>query len=118
MMRKLTLLMAVLCLSLPLWAQIGVTISITGGTNPTCQGRNVTFSAAPTNAGTTPTYSWFVNGLPISGGIGGSLTINTLNNGDYVTAQIKRSTTPFDSALSNAIYMTVVNNVTPTVTKL
>lgn len=117
MMRNLTLLFMVMCLSVPLWAQIGVTIAITGGTNPTCQGRNVTFSATPSNAGTNPTYSWFVNGSPVAGGVGGSLTINTLANGDFVQAQVTRSSAPFDYALSSPIYMTVVQNVLPVVTK-
>lgn len=117
MMRKLTLLFAVMCLSVPIWAQIGVTIAITGGTNPTCQGRNVTFSATPVNAGTSPNYTWFVNGLAVSGGIGGSLTINTLANGDNVTVRIYRSFPPYDSATSSAITMVVVGNDTPTVAK-
>lgn len=117
MMRKLTLLFVVMCLGVPLWAQIGVTIAITGGTNPTCQGKNVTFSATPSNAGTNPTYSWFVNGTSVSGGVGGSLTINTLANGDYVQAEVTRSSAPFDYALSAPIYMTVVQNVLPVVTK-
>jgi hypothetical protein len=117
MMRKLTLLLVVLSLSMPLWAQIGATISITGGSNPTCQGRNVTFSASPSNAGSLPNYTWFVNGLAVSGGIGGSLTINTLNNGDNVFVRIYRSAPPYDSANSNVIMMTVVGNDTPTVSK-
>ena len=118
MMRTLTLLLvAVFGMYAPAMAQISVSIAVTGGSNPTCKGRNVTFSATPTNAGTLPNYLWMVNGLPVPGGVGGSFTTNSLSNGDFVTVQVQRSSAPFDSALSPAILMVVVPNLTPTVTK-
>ena len=44
-----------------------VSISITSGTNPTCTGNSITFTATPTNGGASPTYQWTKNGVNIGG---------------------------------------------------
>jgi hypothetical protein len=80
-------------------------------------GRLVTFTASPSNAGILPNYQWYINRVPVPGATGGSFITNSLKNGDSVTAEVERSFTPFDSAFSPAIYMVVVPNVTPMVTK-
>ena len=118
MTRIFTLLMvAFLGMAGAATAQIGISIAVSGGSNQTCQGRNVTFSASTINAGTMPNFQWFVNGIPAPGAVGGSFTTNTLVNGDQITAQVQRAFSPFDSAMSNTITMIVVPNVTPSVTK-
>ncbi len=84
--------------------------------NTICSGTSVTFTATPTNGGTTPTYQWQLNGGNV--GTGGTTYTNAgLNNGDVVTV-IMTSNDPCASpttATSNGIVMTVTSSVTPSV---
>jgi hypothetical protein len=98
---------------------VSVAVAITGGSNPTCGGRTVTFSATPTNGGTAPTYQWYINGTQVTGATGTSFSTNVLNNGDsvYVVMGSNSPCAATATAKSPAVYMTVIPNVTPTVTK-
>jgi hypothetical protein len=57
-----------------------VYIGLTSGTIPACTGSSLTFKATTTG---TPTYSWFVNNLPV-GVTTSTYTTSTLKNGDVV----------------------------------
>jgi uncharacterized protein (TIGR02145 family) len=61
---------------------LSVSVTITPSQNPFCLGSPVTFTAFPIAGGTTPHYSWFVNGLSV----GSDLNTYTYNpvNGDLV----------------------------------
>ncbi|MFN3405396.1 MAG: PKD domain-containing protein, partial [Cytophagaceae bacterium] len=82
-------------------------IAITSGSNPTCSGSSVTFTATPTNGGTAPTYLWRINGANV--GTGATLTRNNLNNGDQVSCVLTSNATCASAATatSNTITMTV-----------
>ncbi len=85
---------------------------------PICSGQSVTFTATPTNGGTSPTYQWQINGTNVGGATSSTFTSSTLNNGDVVTV-IMTSNDPCASpttATSNAINITVSASVTPSVT--
>jgi len=89
-----------------------VSVSISASANPFCSGSLVTFTAIPTNGGTTPTYQWKVNGT--NAGTNSSTYNYTPANGDLVTC-ILTSNLPCmqnNPATSNTVTM-VVNNSIP-----
>ena len=90
-----------------------VSIVITSGSNPCCAGTSVTFTATPTNGGTTPSYQWKVNGGNV-GTNSSTYTTTTLANGDIVTCVMTSNATCANptTATSNAITM-IINAVPP-----
>ncbi|GDX51123.1 hypothetical protein LBMAG27_01700 [Bacteroidota bacterium] len=94
----------------------GVSISQTAGTNPTCAGSSVTFTATPTNGGTTPAYQWQVNGVN-DGTNSPTFTTSSLTNGQVVTCIMTSNLSGVtgNPATSNAITMTINSAVTPVV---
>ncbi len=92
------------------------TIAQTGGANPTCGGKPVTFTLTTTNGGTAPVYSWLVNGVA-TGNTGTTFTTNTLNDQDTVYALfISNSPCVTEPVkLSNKIVITVIPSDTPKV---
>jgi hypothetical protein len=94
----------------------GVSIALTGGTNPTCTGNNLTFTATPTNGGTAPSYQWKVNGANV-GTNSPTYSTTTLTNGQIVTCVMTSNLAGVTNnpATSNAIAITVNSAVTPSV---
>ena len=83
-------------------------IAITTGSNPSTSGASVTFTATPTNGGTTPTYQWKVSGVNV-GTNSNIYTTNALTNGQVVTC-VMTSSVPCSSpasVTSNSINMTI-----------
>ncbi|HRG59968.1 MAG TPA: PKD domain-containing protein [Bacteroidia bacterium] len=92
-----------------------VSISANPGNN-ICNGTSVTFTAVPTNGGTTPAYQWKLNGTNV--GTNSSTYINAgLVNGDAITC-VLTSNDPCASPLtanSNTVTMVVSSTLTPSV---
>jgi len=83
-------------------------IAITSGSNPMCPGNSATFTATPTNGGTTPAYQWKLNGGNV-GTNSSTYTNASLLNSDQVSC-VLTSNAPCVSpttATSNTITMTV-----------
>lgn len=82
-----------------------------------CAGTSVTFTATPTNGGTTPVYQWKVNGANV-GTNSTTFTSSTLVNNDVVTVVLTSSETcaTTNPATSNAITMVVNSNLPASVT--
>lgn len=97
-------------------ATAGVSIALTSGSNPSCTGSSVTFTATPTNGGTTPAYQWKVGGVN-AGTNSATYTTASLTNGQVVTC-VMTSNLPGvtgNPAMSNAITVTTNSSVTPAV---
>ena len=82
-----------------------------------CAGTSVTFTATPTNGGTTPSYQWKVNGTDV-GTNSATFMTSTLADGDVVACAMTSSLPCVTSstAISNTIDMTVNPIITPMVT--
>jgi hypothetical protein len=93
-----------------------VSINLTGGSNPTCAGSSLTFTATPTNGGTTPSYQWFVAGNPV-GSNSPTFTSTAITNGQSVTCILTSSASCASptTATSNAIVITVNSVLVPTI---
>ncbi|WP_369769681.1 T9SS sorting signal type C domain-containing protein [Flavobacterium sp. WC2416] len=74
-----------------------------------CSGTSVTFTAAPINGGTTPTYQWYNGATLISGAVSSTYTSSTLSNGDAIKVIMTSNTTCAitNPATSNIVTMTV-----------
>jgi hypothetical protein len=96
-----------------------ITIAVTGGTNPSCAGQSLTFTATPTNGGATPVYQWKVNGGNV-GTNSSTFSTSTLVNSDAVTCDLTSSSSCVTTATvtSNSISVTVnAIPATPTISQ-
>ncbi|MFN0032796.1 MAG: GEVED domain-containing protein [Flavobacteriales bacterium] len=94
----------------------GVSIALTSGTNPSCTGTSLTFTATPTNGGSAPSYQWKVNGADV-GTNSTTYTSSSLATGSIVTCVMTSNLSGVtgNPATSNAITVTVNGAVTPSV---
>lgn len=86
-----------------------VSVSLTGGTNPTCAGKPMTFSASATNPGTAPAYDWKINGSS-TGITTPTYTSALLNNGDVITCTMTSSNPCVTNPVVTSNAITVVIN--------
>jgi hypothetical protein len=97
-----------------------VTASVSVSAAPSgaiCVGTSVTFTATPTNGGSTPTYQWKINGNNVSGQTASTFTTTTLANNDVVTVEMTSNAlcVTGSPATSPAINMTVNPYLIPSV---
>ena len=88
-------------------------VSIAASETSICSGTSVTFTATPTNGGTTPVYQWKVNGSSV-GSNSATFTTSSLANGNVVSC-VMTSNAPVclsgSPATSNTVTMTVNPNL-------
>jgi len=88
-------------------SSLPVSITIAASANPVCAGTSVTFTASPTNGGSTPVYQWKVNGTNV--GSGAATYAYVPVNNEVITCVLTSSETcgTGSPATSNALTMTV-----------
>lgn len=96
-----------------------VTPSVSIAANPgntICSGTSVTFTATPTNGGSTPSYQWKLNGTNV-GTNSATYTNAALANGNTVSCVMTSNAacTSTSTATSNTVTMTVNSSVVPAV---
>ena len=90
-----------------------VSVTITTLSDTVCQGTSVVFTAHPVNEGLTPVYQWKLNGVN-TGGNSSTFSFTPVN-ADVISCVLTSSYTACtmnNPATSNAITMTVFNNLT------
>ncbi len=83
--------------------------NVTG--NTICPGQSITFTAVPTNGGTTPIYQWRVNGINV-GTNSPTYTTSILSNNDVVSVSLisSENCAVVNPAISNIITIIVNQN--------
>ncbi len=91
-------------------------VSIATPQTTICAGTQVTFTATPTNGGTTPTYQWFKNGVAQSGNSNTYSGSAFANNDSVWVIMTSNATCPVPAtATSSKIKLTVNPIVVPTI---
>ncbi|MFM9004051.1 MAG: T9SS type A sorting domain-containing protein, partial [Flavobacteriales bacterium] len=63
-------------------------LTITANTDTITAGQFVTFTATATNAGSTPAYQWYINGIELSGATSSTYTSGSIGNGQTITCRL------------------------------
>jgi PKD repeat protein len=68
-----------------------VSVSVTADKDSICGGQTITFTATPTNGGTSPAYKWYRNGVLLSGQTSATLATSLVENNDTITCELTSS---------------------------
>jgi len=93
-------------------------VSITSLTGTTaCSGTATTFVATGVNAGSTPSYQWYVNSILRATTNVDTFTTTGLNNHDTVVCKMVTNVpcATVETAVSNGVVMTISTSVVPTI---
>ncbi|MEI7726598.1 MAG: choice-of-anchor Q domain-containing protein [Bacteroidota bacterium] len=95
------------CFHLTIDPQLPVSVSITPSANPVPAGVAVTFTAAPVNGGSVPSYQWMINGVNV-GTNNASYTYIPVNDDEVICVHTSNATcVSGNPASSNTVIMSV-----------
>jgi hypothetical protein len=92
-----------------------VAIAITTGSNPSCAGSLLTFTASPVNGGTSPSYQWTINGVN-SGTNSSVFSSSSLSDNSIVNCVMTSNAACASPLSSTSNNITVSINAVPVVT--
>jgi hypothetical protein len=92
-------------------AYVAPSISISGSTT-ICSGTNATYTATPTNGGTTPSYQWQVNGSNV-GTSSSTYSTSSLTNGANISCVLTSTAACPSPTTATSNTLTVTVNPTP-----
>jgi hypothetical protein len=91
-----------------------VAMALTGGTNPSCAGDLLTFTATPERG--TPAFRWFVNGV-MQGSTTNTYSSGSLADGDVVAARIYYTTPCGDDSSTSLPIVVNISSTTSAIVK-
>lgn len=103
-------------------SNLAASVAISVDDSSVCTGVTATFTAVPVNGGSSPYYTWKVNGATVGAGYAfqgyNPFGISTLTNGDTVTCEMLSSISCATSnpATSNSIIMQATQSLTASIT--
>jgi hypothetical protein len=90
-------------------------VTVTNGIGDTvCSGSYTTFTATPSNGGTTPAYQWAINGTVV--GVGGAYSYIPLNGDAVSVTMTSNAACATPASVTGYEIMTVFAKETPTIT--
>ncbi len=91
-------------------ATVTPSVSVSADNTTVCAGGTVTFTATPTNAGTTPTYQWKKNGVNITGATSATYALTSPANNDVISVTMTSNAACTSTTIVNSNAVTVVVN--------
>ena len=93
-----------------------VSVTVAASQNPVCAGISITFTATPTNGGSSPSYQWKING--VGAGTNNPIYSYIPDNGDIITCVLTSNATcpTGNPATSNPVTMIVNQNLVVSIT--
>lgn len=85
-----------------------VSISSNAASNTFCAGQSVTFTATPTNGGSSPSYQWKRNGTNV-GSNSTTYTNSSLNNNDVITVVMTSNLSCVSTTTATSNALTMIN---------
>ena len=89
-----------------------IAVGITASANNICSGKNISFTATPVNAGTNPSYHWYINAIEQPAATTSVFSSAALRDGDLVSCKIKNDLICADAAEAESNSIKIIIDTT------